>query len=177
MNLRDVIKSTVLDILTAQADGEYPTLAGSKVYKDKKSQLIDDEGNPELPAVCIYISDESASEYDNENMKITSSLVLECIADGKNSDEIVDAISNQIEYILAQNVTLDRNVSDVIYRGGKRGVDDDFNSDIVAWTMNYDVEYITPYTADASLLPMLEKFNIDYGNNTTDDISYEENTE
>lgn len=172
MNLRNVIKSYIVDLLTTKVDGNYLTLAEDRVYKDRKSQLIDENGNTSLPAICIYINSELATEYDNDTMKIVSSLVIECIADSRNSDDIVDAMSNQVEYLLAQDITLGTNVSNVIYTGGNRGADEEYNSDIVAWTMNYDVEYITPNTADASLLATLDKINVDYGNETTDTITY-----
>lgn len=173
MNIRSVIKSAVLDILTTlDSEGEYQTLAQGRVYAKRYVPLLDEDEEPPLPAILIYIPKEDAEEFDEETLKIVSILLIECVSTGDTSDEDIDLMSNQVEYLLNQNQTLNSNISSFTYTGGTLGVPEDSNSPILAWKMQYSVSYTAETTADASLLTNLEGIDVDYTNGTGDTINF-----
>lgn len=171
MNLRSVIKSVIVDLLTTQDSfGAYPTLAENRVYPNRFRPLLDEDGVSALPAICLYIVTDVASVFDNETKKIVSNVMIECIADGDNADAVIDAMSNQVEYILDQHLTLDGNVNSFVYTGGSLGTDEDSNSNVVAWKMTYDIDYTTESDSDGSQLPYIDGIDVDYGHGTGDTI-------
>lgn len=175
MNIRQAIKSAIVSMLTAKNSlDEYPTLACERVHKNRIPPLLDENEENPLPAIVIYILKEAAKVLDIETNQITSTVMIECIAEGEYFDEYIDLMSNQVEYLFNQNQTLDGTVSSFQYKGGDLGVDPDSNSDIVAWKMEYEVVYNSETVADSSeTSPLLSTFgsaDVDYGHGTTDRI-------
>ena len=174
MHLRGVIKSTIVDMLSAQTDGVYATVAENRVYKSRYIPLMPEEDEPTYPAICVYTPDEKSEEFDNETAQRVCTVTIECFAKGPDADDVLDVIANQIEYAFLQDETLTSNVEKVVYTGGNLGIDEDGHNDIVAWRMNYDATYNTLTTADDSLLNYLAGANADYQNGTSDIIDIPE---
>jgi hypothetical protein len=83
MHKRQEIKQAVVNILTAQVNGQFQTLAGSNVFKNRLIPLEETE----LPCICVYAVTETSEKFDNIRLKRTLDLAVDCVSTSKVSDD------------------------------------------------------------------------------------------
>src|SRR5271157_53430 len=111
MHKRSEIKQAVVNILRGapplQANGQYQTLAGQNIFKSRFTPLEETE----LPCICVYAVTETSEKFDNIRLKRTLDLAVDCVSTSKTSDNTIDQLTNQVEYLLLQDVTVGGNAS------------------------------------------------------------------
>lgn len=99
---RKAIRHTIVKLLTAQAQGIYPTAAQDRVFANRPTPLW----SSELPAICVYIKKESAekSVYAPVVYSRKPRIVVEILVEGIDGcDDLLDEIQNQVETVLFGN--------------------------------------------------------------------------
>jgi len=165
MHKRQEIKQAVVNILTAQISGapqgQYQTLAGPNVFKNRLIPLEETE----LPCICVYAVTETSEKFDNIRLKRTLDLAVDCVSTSKASDDTIDALTNQVEYLLLQDMTAGGNVSWIELKRTEIGPADQSKNETLAGKMLYEITYYTDITADpgtASLYTLDVNYDSDF---------------
>lgn len=159
MHKRAEIKQAVINILTAQVNGQYQTLAGANVFKSRFVPLEETE----LPCVCVYAVTETSEKFDNIRLKRTLDLAVDCISTSSNADDTIDTLTNQVEYLLIQDVTVGGNASWIELKRTEIGPADQSKNETLAGKMIYEITYYTDITADPGT-GMFNTIDINYEN-------------
>lgn len=136
-NLRSEIREKVTELLTGV------TAAGARVYPTRTRPVW----NGQLPAIAIYTETEEAEVYDEapRRYKRTLTLAIELYASDKdNCDDVLDALSNQVEALMDGADTLGlEGVNDVVYAGAEMSVVGEGKALTGGAKLTYLVEYFT----------------------------------
>jgi hypothetical protein len=159
MHKRAEIKNAVVSILTAQVKGQYQTIAGVNVFKSRFVPLEE----AELPCVCVYAVTETSEKFDNIRLKRTLDLAVDCISTSSSPDDMIDSLTNQVEYLLIADVTVGGNASWIELKRTEIGPADQSKNETLAGKMVYEITYYTDITADPGTA-MFNTIDINYEN-------------
>lgn len=142
MHQRQEIREAVIAMLTKVVGGKYPTAAGSRVFAMRMNKLAETQ----LPAIIVYTLSEDAAQFNEapRELKRTCKLAIEAaiIADSK-AEDLLDQLAEQIEAVMAADVTLKKKAAASILTATESEIFSDGKQDIGAVRLDYEVEYYT----------------------------------
>lgn len=169
MHPRQEIREKVVALLTGATD------CGDNVFASRITPIRKNI----RPAISVYTLTEAVAE----SSKLTApreltrqlALAVEVVADATDEvDDILDAIAEQIEGVIAQKDTLDNTVSDVILSGTTIEFFSEGDQPFGALQLRFDVTYYTmaPLVLDGDLDAFTEadvQFDVQAGQQAEDD--------
>lgn len=133
---RKTIRDAAVDLLI-DAD----TAAGENVFPNRETSLWESE----LPAVLVFVKDETAEPLDLAGTRSirTLQLVIECKVKATPSvDDDLDTLCDEVEDALAANLNLSGTALTSIYKSTETFIDAGSETEKGVATLTYEIKYI-----------------------------------
>lgn len=166
MNQRKQIRAKVIEILTRQVAGQFPTIAEDRVY----SRSVGSGHVGECPYINVVLKREDLEKGDESprTKKRTAKLIIECVVgkvhDNEDLDDKADDFCTQIETIFNANRFLDNTVEDTDEISVEADTTQDGEEPIAGTLLTYDVTYYSDeFVIDGmgDFVTIDQKFQID----------------
>lgn len=158
---RTAIRNKVVALLLGQ------TNAGASVYASRVKPFLSNGWQNELPAIVVYTMDENGEIYNaapREYLR-TVEVVVEVHANADEAlDDVLDAISRQVERRLLADDTLGDTVNDFTYSRTRMVIRDEGQDLIGGCRIIFDAEYLDRHPDDDfnDSLPNFNTLNTEY---------------
>lgn len=152
---RTAIRNKVVELLLGQ------TIAGASVYASRVKPFLSNGWQNELPAIVVYTMDENGEIHNaapREYLR-TVEVVVEVHANADEAlDDVLDAVSRQVERQLLADDSLGGIVNDFTYSRTKMVIRDEGQDLIGGCRIIFDAEYLDRHPDD-SFNDSLPNFN------------------